>query len=86
MMTLDSPEFKSLILTSASLRGLGQFNEAITTVKASLSDMDEECFENAYLEIIYAAKEGGRPEIAMEFALRLQKIDPDIPTLKSILG
>jgi hypothetical protein len=86
MMTLDSTEFKGLIHTSQSLRGEGNFKEAIATVEASLGDMDEDCFENVYLEIIYAAQESGRSETAREYALRLQRIDPDIPTVKVILG
>jgi hypothetical protein len=86
MMTLDSPEFKVLILTSASLRGQGLFDKAIATVQAKLNDMGKDCFENAYLEIIWAAQEGNCPEIAKEYALRLQKIDPNVPSVKSILG
>ena len=86
MMTLNSPEFESLIHTSQSLRGEGNFNEAIATVEASLGDMTEDCYENAYLEIIYAAQATGRSETAREYALRLQRIDPDIPRVKVILG
>ena len=86
IINLDSDKFKTLIATSAVLRGQGRFQEAIGSVEAELGNLHPDCRENAYLEIIYAAKEGNLPEFAKRYALLLAAIDPDFPTVKEILA
>jgi hypothetical protein len=84
-MELDSAAFKNLIHTSAKLRGQGKFQEAMGSVESNLGALHADCLTNAYLEIIYAAEEGGFPETAKKYAELLAAIDPDIPVVKEIL-
>lgn len=86
MLTLDSPEFVNLIRQSAALRGEGRFEDAIELVEGRLNEMAPDCHVNAYLEIIYAAQEGGLGEKALQYATKVANIDPNIPSVKKILG
>ena len=86
LITLDSDDFKNLIHTSAALRGQGNFQQAIDLVESKLPQLHQDCLENAYLELIYAAQEGGIPEVAQGYAKLLAAIDPDIPAVKKVLG
>lgn len=85
MITLESNEFKLLILQSAALRGAGRFKEAIDLIEKKLPEMHANCFQNAYLEVLYAAIEGQFQDQAFKYAKKLNKIDPDIPKVKEIL-
>jgi len=86
VLTLDSPEFKNLMGQSAALRGQLRFGEAIDLLERRLPEMVLDCYLNTYMEIIYAAQEGGFAGKALEYATRAARIDPDIPTVKRILG
>ena len=85
VIALDSPAFKSLIQQSASLRGRRDFQSAIALIEAELDNLHPDCFENAYLEIIWAAKEGHEHSVAVKYARLLEAIDPDIPVVKQVL-
>lgn len=84
-MTLSLDESKSLILRSASLRGEGRVSEAIDALEPRLAEMHPDYLLNAHLEIIYAAREAGDRKKAVEHAIKLQAIDPDIPIVREIL-
>jgi hypothetical protein len=86
LLTLDSDEFTTLIHQSAGLRGRGNFQQAIELVESNLHKLHHDCLENAYLELIYAAREGGLPEVAHRYAKLLAGIDPNIPIVKKVLG
>lgn len=86
MLSLECNEFGLLIDQSAALRGAGRFLDAINLIEKKLSEMTEDCLQNAYLEIIYAAQEGQFSEKAIEYAKKLRDIDPNIPTVKKILN
>jgi hypothetical protein len=85
-IVLSSAAFKKLVSQSASLRGQGKFQQAIDLVESKLAELHEDCLVNAYMEIIYAAQEGKLPEVAQKYAKLLAAIDPDIPTVKNVLG
>jgi hypothetical protein len=85
-LTLDSDEFTTLIHQSAGLRGRGNFQQAVELVGSNLHKLHHDCLENAYLKLIYAAREGWLPEVAQRYAELLAAIDSNIPTVKKVLG
>ena len=86
MVSLCSGAFEKLMHHSARLRAQARFQQAIELVESNLPTLDDDCLENSYLELIYAAREGGRPEVAQKYARLLAAIDPDIPGVKQVLG
>jgi tetratricopeptide (TPR) repeat protein len=85
MINLSSEEFKDLIHKSAALRGLGKFQEAIALVESKLTELDKDCYLNAYKEIFSAYKELGNYSKASEYAKKLFLIEPDLPSIQDFL-
>jgi hypothetical protein len=61
------------------LRGRGLFKEAIDTMEDNLADMHKDCLLNAYIEILYAAEEGGYRSKIGEYLPKLAILEPDLP-------
>jgi len=86
MVSLHSEEFEKLIHRSAGLRAQERFQEAIELVEGSLPELDEDCLVNAYLELIYAGRDGGQLQVAKKYARLLATIDPNIPAVRQVLA
>jgi hypothetical protein len=72
-----------LVRESARLRGERRFAEAVALVEGRLDGLSVECRPSAYLEIFYAAREGGDKEKALEYA---SKLDQEIPSVKQFMA
>jgi hypothetical protein len=89
-LTVDSPEFRDLILQSASLRGERRFAEAIKLVESRLESMDDDCHSGALLELLQAAREAGVQDDAfkrraVEFARQILVAEPRLPSARKTL-
>jgi hypothetical protein len=70
---------------SAALRGQGNFDAAIAVIEANISNFSQEELLVALLQAFYAANEGGHTERAQGFAIQIQALDPNIPTIAQFL-
>ena len=85
MLTLESSEFFEFMRQSAALRKERKFKEAVAFVEEHLPSMSEECMVNALMEAFKSAWESGDQVVAKEYALRLYKLDPNLPSIKRFL-
>ena len=81
MLTLESQEFRALVVRAAELRGGGDFAGAIALVESKLGELESDCMENAYQQCFYAAHEA-----ATAYAKKLAKLDPNLPSIQAYLG
>ena len=86
MVTIDSAEFRQLMGQCAILRGHGQPADAVALVEPQLANMEPDAQEVALLQLIYATSEAGMRPQMIEFARRLAGFDPNIPSVKKVLG
>ena len=85
MLKVNSKELYALLGQCAVLRGQEKFDEAINLVEPELKNMEPEAHTMALLQLLYAAHEGGQANKALHFAQELEKIDPEIPSVKKVL-
>ena len=74
---------REAIMRSASLRGLGSFNEAIDLIDEALekAPRNHDLRLNANLEGLRAAEEGGLTNEARRFAAAVAETDPNFPMI-----
>ncbi len=78
MISFDSIRFKQLILVSAALRGVDKFQEAVVLVESNIPELDKDCLFNVY-------KGMGNEYKATEYAKKIAKMEPDLPSIELYL-
>jgi len=76
---------EDIIDESASLRTLGDFDEAIALIEANIDSIDVDLKLNAYLEAFYASEEKGDLAQTKKYAALAAKEYPDIPSIQKYL-
>ena len=82
---MDDAECMELIAEVNRLRFSGKSKEAIALLEPRLSDMDLRAQVFSYMQLIYAAEEGGLSHESMKFATALEAISPGAPCARRVL-
>jgi hypothetical protein len=78
---------QEIVQRSAAFRGQGRFGEAIALVEDHIAKgpTDLELLTNLYLEVFYAAREGGDHGRVRSYAHLLNKREPGLPSVQPFL-
>ncbi len=81
-------KIRNITLSIANLRSQDRFLDALAygeSELAKLKSRDAYDLVALYINLIYAANDGGFHEKAIKYALILKDIDPNIPAVKAVL-
>ena len=78
-------EGNEIIIRSAALRGQYKFAEAIKLIEENIDSINLDLHINAWLEAFKAAQEIGDEKLIKHYAKKVEREDPNTPSIQSYL-